>query len=102
MAEATLPFAEVKTTADELVKQILSQNKNFKLAGKRPAKLANLEAHEVAFTADVDGTDVSQRYLLAREGSTLYVLVMTTAGVFEEACARDIAGIRDGLSIAAR
>jgi TM2 domain-containing membrane protein YozV len=102
MAEATLPFAKVETTADELVKQILSQNSNFKLAGQRPATLSSLPAREVSFTADVEGTDVSQRYLLAREGSTLYVLVMTTAGTFDTTCARDIAGIRDGLTIAAK
>jgi TM2 domain-containing membrane protein YozV len=100
MAEATMPFGKPEATADELAKQILAQNSNFRLAGKRPAKLARLEAHEVSFTADVEGTDVSQRYLLAREGSTLYVLVMTTAGDFERTCARDIASIRDRLAIA--
>lgn len=94
MAEATLPFMGAEAVGGNLVEQLLSTQSNFRLLERKPATLANLKAHEVVFSADVEGTEVVQHYFLARRRLSLYALVTTAAGPFVELCGEDMESIR--------
>lgn len=99
IAEGVFPLSSLGSSADSVADQLLTFNSNFRLEERRPATLAGLPAQELLFVADVEGNDVLQSYILARQGFTLYALVTTTAQVFAELCEADMQSIREGIVI---
>lgn len=97
LAEATLPFVSLEMAGNSLVQQVLSMQKNFRLVERKEATLARQPAHEVVFSADVEGTEVIQHYVLARRGLSRYALIITMATVLAEDCEADIGAIRQSL-----
>lgn len=99
IAEAAFPLLTAEEVSDDLSHQILAENPNFRLVARQPTKLAESPAHELVFSADVEGTEVVQHYLLARKGLSLYALVTTAAGPFLSQCQDDLKLIREDILI---
>ena len=99
MIDSTFPFYGPQNTANDLVEEIQTNYPNFQLQDRRSATLATLPAHEVVFQAEVEGSDVGQSYLIAHHGSTVFTLITTMAGGFEELCGEDAESIRENLDL---
>jgi hypothetical protein len=92
--EARWPISSLEKVSDSLREQIFSKNQNFRFEGDQPTTLGNRAAHELVVTADVDGTQVIQRYILAQHGLSLHALVATMAGSVYEDCNPQVEKIR--------
>ncbi len=99
MPDSAMPFVSTEATADNLTEGILSQNDNFHLRDRKSARLAGLEGVEVIFTADIEGTEVTQRYLVAQKGLSTYWLITTLRSSLVEVCGEGFESIRGQITI---
>jgi TM2 domain-containing membrane protein YozV len=91
---ASIPVRSVGQEVDNVTREILQENPNFKRIAGRRLELAGLDATEVELLARVHDTDVSQHYLKAGKKLAVYALITTVAASFREKCDPDADWIR--------
>lgn len=94
MADPSVPFASLESQAAAVADQLLNQNRDFRLLGRKATNLGSLPSQEVSFSGHVQGIEVVQYYLLATKGLTLYALVTTAPNAVAEYCHAEVEGIR--------
>ena len=94
MVEAQAPFISMKTMSNSVVRQILTQNKNFRLVEQKPSTLGNLRAEDTVLAAKFDKISLIQHYLIARRGLSVYELVTTSPADPVFSCEKQLDEIR--------
>lgn len=90
LAYGASPFHRLMAARETLTREVLQRNPSFRKVADRSINLGNLNGLEAEFVGDLDGTDVTQRYLIARRHLIGYGLVTTVASVFPEDCEQDV------------
>ena len=100
LAYGASPFHRLITARQTLTREVLQRNPNFRKLGDRSTNLGNLNGLEAEFVAEVDGNEVTQRYLIARRHLIGYSLITSMASMFQQECEPDVRWIRENISIA--
>ena len=99
LPDSTLPIYSPEAYAEMLVETILDANPNFKYIDTMTVSLAGRPATEVLLEADVDGSKVSQHYLVIIDGMTVYALVETALDFFRPTCEDAYTSIRESIQL---
>ena len=99
LAHGANPFHRLITARETLSREVLQRNPDFRKVADRSTNLGNLNGLEAEFVGALDGTDITQRYLIARRHLIGYGLVATVASAFSEECEPDIKWIRENITI---
>ena len=99
IGQAAIPVRTLTADVDRFTRDMLQKNQNFRKVAERPDTLGNLPGEEVEFVATFHGNDVVQRYLMARKGLALYVLVTTMASSLQKDCEPDATWVRENIHI---
>lgn len=99
IGQAAAPFRSLGADVNALATDLPSRNKNFRKVGEHSAMLGSLAGEEIQFIATFGQNDVIQRYLLARKGLALYVLVTTIGSSRPAECEPDAGWIRENIRV---
>jgi TM2 domain-containing membrane protein YozV len=88
MIDSISPILGLESGKDAVVAKVLGENPNLQLAGQRTAQLGVHPGYEVTLSQDLGDDQYLTRYIVARKGMTLYSLVLTNRGRFDDDCRR--------------
>ena len=97
--QASAPLRSLAADVDIFTKDQLQRNNNYRKVAEQSATFGNLPGQEVEFAATFGQNEVVQRYLFARRGLALYVLVTTMASSLQQDCEQDAGWIRANIHI---
>lgn len=88
LLDSISPISGLESGKAGIVTKILAENTNLRMIGQRTVKLGIHPGFEVTFSQALDDDEYLTRYVIARQGMTLYALLLTNRSRFDDDCRR--------------